>query len=155
MLVGEKVPVIPVGKFVMLMPITALKLEFAAVVRVRVALPPEATLRELRDPVRVKVGGTTTFRVRAAVFESPPLLAMTVRGKLPVLVALVAVKLKAVEPEPGLGKLAGVNVAVTPAGRPLTERLMTALKPPDTDEFRATLAVPPVETEIELAAALN
>jgi len=52
-------------------------------------------------------------------------------------------------PLPGEGTTCGVNVPVTPAGSPLTERLTAALKPPLPVAATFTLAEFPAVTAIE------
>ena len=68
---------------------------------------------------------------------------------------LAAVILSTLEPEPGAGRVAGVNLAETPMGNPVTENATAALKPPVTVTFSAALLLEPAGTarEPEEAAA--
>ena len=65
--------------------------------------------------------------------------------------ALVAVNSIRLLPDPGGGRLAGVNPAVTPPGSPVTENVTAALKPPLTATFTLTLLFDPAVSEREFA----
>jgi hypothetical protein len=67
------------------------------------------------------------------------------------LAELVAVNLITLLPNPGAGRVAGVKVAVTPLGSPVTEKAMAALNPPLTATFTLTLLLDPAVSERELA----
>ena len=59
----------------------------------------------------------------------PPPVPVIVTVRVPVVAREVAVNLRVDVPVPGAPIDAGVNVAVTPEGKLLTDKLMAALKP--------------------------
>jgi hypothetical protein len=84
-----------------------------------------------------------------------PLVTETVAEYEPARTLLAAVILSTLEPEPGAGRVAGVKLAETPLGSPVTENATIALKPPVTVTFSVTLLLEPAGTarELEEAAA--
>ena len=83
-----------------------------------------------------------------------PLVAETVVEYEPARAVLAAVILSTLEPEPGAGRAAGVNLAETPLGNPVTENATAALKPPETVTFSATLLLDPAGTAREFEEAV-
>jgi hypothetical protein len=81
----------------------------------------------------------------------PLLTADTVTEYAPGLALLVAVILSALLPAPGADRLAGVKIAETPLGSPVTEKETPALKPPLTVTFNVRLLFDPALTDRELA----
>ena len=67
--------------------------------------------------------------------------------------APIAESLRTLLPEPGADSVAGLNAAVIPAGKPLTEKVTAALKPPLTVTFKVTLLFDPPVTERAFAEA--
>ena len=86
-----------------------------------------------------------------------PLVAVTVTEYVPEIAPVAALSLRTLLPDPGAGKVAGMKVAETPLGNPVTEKVMPALKPPLTVVPRVTLLFDPAvtETALEAAAAWN
>lgn len=76
---------------------------------------------------RVKFGSAVTFRVNDVVEVVVPLEPVTVTVAAPTVAVFVATKVSVVPAVPVT--VAGLKVAVTPDGRPLTVRLMALLKP--------------------------
>jgi hypothetical protein len=72
----------------------------------------------------------TIVTASGAVAVRPPPDAVTVAEKVPGAAEPVDEMARMALPLPGEGTSWGVNVPVTPAGSPLTERLTAALKPP-------------------------
>jgi hypothetical protein len=64
---------------------------------------------------------------------------------------MLAVILSTLAPDPGADSVAGVKVAETPLGNPVTENETAALNPPLTATFSVTLLFDPAVTETELA----
>jgi len=68
---------------------------------------------------------------------------------------LVAVKVNVELPEPGAAMLVGLKPAVTPEGRPLADRAMALLNPPETAAVMLVVAVDPSCTVTELGLAVS
>jgi hypothetical protein len=66
-----------------------------------------------------------------------------------------AANVSVLDPEPGEGRLAVENAAVTPAGKPVAESVTADLNPPVGDTVNATWAVPPCGTVAEFGAVDN
>lgn len=60
-----------------------------------------------------------------------PLVPVMVIGKVPRVAVLETVKVKFDEPEPGAAIEAGLKLPVTPEGRPVADKAIEALKPPE------------------------
>jgi len=119
-LVGEKFAVSPDGWPETVRFTADLKAEVIVVVAVTVALLPTRIVAEPVDVANVKVAGTETTRLVAAVFAVPLEAAVTVTGYVPAFALDVAANVSVDVPEPGAGKMPGLKPAVTPAGRPPT-----------------------------------
>jgi len=81
----------------------------------------------------------------------PPPLAVIVRLYVPAVVPVAALSVSALLPVPGEAMLAGENVPVTPAGRPLTESATAERNPFKADEEKVALPVLPTTTLTEVA----
>jgi hypothetical protein len=102
-----------------------LKPFWGATVIVLVPFAPCVTLRLLGDPERVKL--PTEFRVRAivVVFVRVPEVPVMVTVTVPIVAALLAVSVNMLAVLAGFG----LNDAVTPLGRPDTDKVMLPLNP--------------------------
>jgi hypothetical protein len=87
---------------------------------------PSATINEVKDGARAKFG-TGMVSEKLTVFVSDPLTPVTVKVYDPPAAVVAAVNFSALTAVPLM--LAGVKVAVTPAGRPETESATAELKP--------------------------
>lgn len=148
---GVKVPVTPAGNPVTVKAIAALKVEFGVAVIVTVfAEPPASMLTELDEDPRLNVGAASTVTESVICCLVVPLIAVTVAEYEPGVAVLAAVSCSVLVPDPGLGSVAGVNVPVTPVGRPVIESATAALKPLLSVTVRVLLAVEPGITDMEL-----
>ena len=75
------------------------------------------------------VDAALTVRLSVWVLVTPPPVAVTVSEAVPTVAVEVADNFKVLLPEPGEAMLAGAKVAVTPFGRPLTEKATAEWKP--------------------------
>jgi hypothetical protein len=96
-----------------------------ATVIVDVTLAPRARLNELGEAERAKFGGGVTVRETVVICARPPDVPEIVTGTVPRDAALLAVSVSVLMAV----VLLGLNVAVTPLGRPEAERLTLRLKP--------------------------
>ena len=92
---------------------------------VPVPLAPWMIFMLLGDTDRVKFGGGFTLRVTVAVFVKLPEIPVMVTMAVPVLAVPLAVSVKVLVAVAGFG----LNVAVTPLGRPDTDKATLLLKP--------------------------
>ena len=98
-----------------------------------------ATERAVGEAVIAKLGSAVTFRVKFAVSVVPPLVPVMVTVAGPTVAVFVAVKVRVLPAEPL--SVAGLKVAVTPAGSPaVTIKSTVPVKPPT--ELSVTLLVP-------------
>jgi hypothetical protein len=154
-LAGSTCAVMPDGNPETASVIAELKVEFGAVVMVKLFEAPGARLIDVLEGVRVNVGAGAIVTERETVCFIDPAAAVTVTEETPALAAEVAVSLSTLLPEPGAGSVAGVNAAVTPAGNPLNEHATGALKPPLTATSRVSLLFDPAVTEREPAVGVT
>lgn len=82
-----------------------------------------------------------------------PLLANTATEYVPALALLDALSLRTLVPEPGAAKVACVNDAEIPLGRPVVVKATGALKPPLTATESVVLLLDPAMTERALGDA--
>src|ERR1700730_12493692 len=92
-----------------------------------VPLVPAGTVTAAGEAEIVKFGSAVTFRVNVVLAVVAPLVPVMVTVAAPTVAGLYGTKERVVPAEPVTD--GGLNVAVTPAGRPLTLRLMGLLKP--------------------------
>jgi hypothetical protein len=95
-------------------------------------------------PQRCKPGAATSTNVSGAVFITPPPEPVTVSVKVPADAYEAAVRVNMLLPVPGDATLVGANLAVTPKGRPLTERPIAALNPLVAPVYTVTGIEPPL-----------
>ena len=86
---------------------------------------------------------------------TPPPLAVTVALNVPVAAALLAVNVSVELPEPGAAIDAGLKLAVTPDGRPETDRATAELNPPETAVETVVVAELPWVTDKLAGEAFN
>jgi hypothetical protein len=82
-------------------------------------------------------------------------VALIVIGTAPIVAEVVADSFIWVVPAPGAASVAGVKLAVTPVGRPVTENATAELKPPTTVVWTWTVVVPPSFRVAAVAAGLT
>src|SRR5262249_12579443 len=88
-------------------------------------------------------------------WETPPPLALIVTVEVPTVAVLLAVNVNVELPEPGAAIDAGLNEAVTPAGKPVAERETAALNPFATVVEMVLVLVPPWARETLAGEALS
>ena len=125
-LVGLKDAVTPLGKPDAVKLTLPLKPFCGVTVIVLVPLAPCVIAKVLGDAERVKFGGAETVSERVVVFERLPEFPVTVSVVVPVAAVLLAVNVKLLVPV----VLLGLKDAVTPLGRPDTDKATLPLKPP-------------------------
>jgi len=126
---GLKLAVTPDGSPMIDNPIEALNPAPGVAVRVTWVVPPRDRLALERLLDSVKVGAGTSPRLIGRVLVTPPPFAVIVSVKAPVAAVEAAASVKVLLPLPGEAMLAGAKPAVTPAGNPLTDKLIEALNP--------------------------
>jgi hypothetical protein len=89
------------------------------------------------------------------VCVTPPPLAVIVTWEVPVVAALLAVKVRVELPLPGAPIKVGLKLAVTPAGRTEADREIAELNPPVTVVEIVLLPEPPCVTDKLVGAALR
>lgn len=94
-------------------------------VMVDVTLAPRARLKEPGEAERAKFGGGATVRETVVTCDRPPDVPVMVTVTVPRAAVLPAVSVSVLEAV----VLLGLNVAVTPLGRPEAERLTLPLNP--------------------------
>ena len=107
-------------------------------------LVPAATVTAAGAAKIVKFGSAVTFRVKVVLDVVAPLVAVMVTVAAPTVAVLDATKVRVEPVEPVTDE--GLKVADTPAGRPLTLRLMGLLKPLIEDTVTLSVAVVPCST---------
>jgi len=90
-------------------------------------LVPAATVTAAGAAEIVKFGSAVTFSVKVVLDVVAPLVAVMVTVAAPTVAVLDATTVRVAPAEPVTDE--GLKVADTPAGRPLTLRLMGLLKP--------------------------
>ncbi len=90
---------------------------------------PAAILAEGREVAKLNVGAPVTVICSGMVRTSVPPVAVSEMVAMPVVAVLDAARLSTVVPEPGAVSEAGVNVAVTPVGRPVAAKVTAELNP--------------------------
>ena len=141
-LAGLKDAVTPVGKPVAVKPTVPLKPASVATVMVALALLPAATFMLVAEEESVKLGVATTVKAIVACADSPADVAVTVSVDAPLTAVAAALSFKVVP----------VNAAVTPAGKPVTDKVGVPLKPLTGVTVRVLVPDPPCVT-IKLAGA--
>jgi hypothetical protein len=133
MLTGLKLAVTPEGIPVAERVTALLNPPETALVIVDVPELPATTLTEEGLAERVKLGVVpfVTVSVMKAVFVTPPPVPVTVIVEVPAAALVLAVSVSVDVPAPP-EMLAGLKLAVTPLGKPLADRLMVLLNPPET-----------------------
>jgi len=130
-LCGLKLALIPDGNPDTERATAALNPPSACAVRVIDTLPLAETDVEVVLPDKVKPG---TFTVSGFVCRTPPPLAVTASKYAPGATLDAAMSVSVLVPEPGSAKLAGLRLAVIPAGKPVTVSATAAL-----NEFAGTV----------------
>src|SRR5947208_875485 len=87
----------------------------------------------LESSCDVVVVPVVTVKETVVVWVMPPPVAVTVTELAPVVAVEAAVKVKVELPLPGAAILAGLKLAVTPAGRADVENEIALLNPPETE----------------------
>ena len=154
MLVGEKFAVMPDGCPLTLRLTAVLKVEVTVVLTETVVLLPTRIVAALVDAVMLNVAGTETTRLTVADFVVPPEVAVTVTLEVPAMAFMPALKVSTELPDPGADNVPGLKLAVTPVGKPVTDRVTGALNP----LLTVTLALNVAElaaAKFKLAGALN
>jgi hypothetical protein len=128
-LAALRLAVTPAGSPLVASDTAPVKPPVRAIVMADVALPPAANASDpgLSDSVKPGVGVAVTVSATVVVAESEPLVPVTVITLVPALAALPTLKLSVVEPVVE----AGLKLAVTPLGTPLTAKLTALVNPPD------------------------
>ena len=98
------------------------------------------------DTERVKFGSAVTVSVMAAVSTVDPLVPVIVTVAAPTVAVAVAVKVSVLPAEPVIE--AGLKLAVTPAGRPLTVKATALSKPLIAETMTLLVAVVPCMTVV-------
>lgn len=117
--VDDNLIVTPLGAPVTLRLTEALKALLLVVVIFVVPLEPIAASIEDDESVMTSAGVLTTVRLSAAECEMLPLLPTTFTAYTPAVTLAAATNVKVVLPD--AESVAGENVDVTPAGKPVTE----------------------------------
>ena len=133
-----------------------LKLPDAAVVMVEVPEFFRATLNEVGEAETVKPEGDAAVTVSetVAVCVVLPAAAVTVTGYVPAELVASTARVRVDVPEPGAGRMAGLKLAVTPAGWPAADRATGELKPWGTAMVRAEVTLAPGAAETEAGTAV-
>ena len=128
----------------------------AVVVTVTVPLDPRVILLEVGETAIVNVPtlGAFTVSVTVVVLASPAPAAVTVSVYVPVATVDATVSPSVDVPEPGAAIEAGLNVAVTPVGAPLTDSVTAELNVPPAVVVMVELPLPPCTTETAAGEAL-
>jgi hypothetical protein len=122
---GLKAAVTPLGKPDADKLTLPVKPFWGATVMLLEPLNPWATVRLLGDAERLKFGAAVTVREMVVVWVKPPETPVIVTVDVPVAAVLLAVNVK----ELVVVAEAGLNVAVTPLGRPDADKPTVPLKP--------------------------
>lgn len=93
-----------------------------------------------------KVNAAATVRFTLVVDVSPPPVAVTVRVEVPGATVAPTARVNTLDPDPGAVKLVDANVAVTPAGAPLTASVTAWLNPPATPIVAVDVPLAPCRT---------
>jgi len=120
---------------------------FVAVVTVTLPFEPAATSMYAAESVSVSGGALTTVKLSAADCEVAPLVPTMFIAYTPGAVLAEATKVRVVLPE--AESVAGANVAVTPAGNPVTENRIEELNPLLVFTVKAAVVLPPGSTEAD------
>jgi hypothetical protein len=154
MLDGEKLAVTPLGTPVMDKATAPLNPLASTEVRVMRAEVPATTVALAALAVSVKLG-VNTVRLRLAVLLIPPPAAAMVTVEIPGAVVEIAAKVIVQRPLPGAAILLRENFAVTPVGRPLTDRMIAELNPAPPAVVTVTGIDPPRATLALVALSVN
>jgi hypothetical protein len=128
MLAGAKLAVTPLGSPLIEIATAELNPFANMVVRVMWVEPPRATLTLVALVVKV-MPGVGTFKLTACVLVIPPPAADTVKVETPGAAVEPTDRVMVLCPLPGAAMLAGLKVAVTPDGSPVTDNAMPELNP--------------------------
>lgn len=99
--------------------------------------------------------GFSTVSVSVTLRVTPPPLPFSVTVAVPAFALVAAYNFIVVLPLPGEGTVEGANAAVTPAGNPLTEKLMGDLKPAAIALVTVKDALPPAAMLIFVTLGFN
>ena len=162
MLEREKLAVTPLGTPAMDKARAELNPFLSTEIRVMRPEVPATTVALEALAVSVKVG-INTVRLRLAVLLIPPPAAVTVTVETAAAVVEPADKVIVLRPLPGAARLLRENFAVTPFGRPLTDRMIAELNPaPPTvvtvtgiDPPRAALALVALSVSVKVARTVR
>ena len=105
------------------------------------------------DTEIVKFGAAVTVRVNVALSVVEPLVPVTVTVAVPTVAVAEAVKVSVLPVEPVT--VAGLKLAVTPAGRPLALKATALLKPLIAETVTLLVAVVPCMTVVPEAETLK
>src|SRR5262249_40939784 len=100
-----------------------------AVVMVSEAVLPGVMLALVALDRREMPGAGFTVSAKGTALESPPPVAAMERVALPAVAPDATVRVSVLFPLPGAARLAGANFAVTPEGKPLTDKATAELNP--------------------------
>src|SRR5271154_608817 len=120
---------------------------------VLVGLDPGGNEIAVGDTEIVKFGAAVTVRVNVALSVVEPLVPVTVTVAVPTVAVAEAVKVSVLPVEPVT--VAGLKLAVTPAGRPLALKATALLKPLIAETVTLLVAVVPCMTVVPEAETLK
>jgi hypothetical protein len=128
---GEKLVVTPAGAPETESATAELRVELAAVVNRTVPVLLAATVTPLADGVRVKDGGNgDTTKLTGTVRVTFAAVAVIVSGYVPATAAEVTCSVNRSLPKVGPRRVGAAKVGLTPAGKPLTDRVSVELNAP-------------------------
>lgn len=138
---GAKLACMPEGRPVALSETLPVSPPKKATVIVSVGFVPGGNEIVVGEAEMVKLGAETTVRLSAAVLTVEPLVPVTSREYVPGTAVAEAVSVRLLPAAPVTE--AGLKVAVTPVGRPVTLNAMVPLKPPVMPTVMLLVAVVP------------
>lgn len=150
---GEKFACSPLGRPVALTDTLPVSPPTKVMVNVSVGFVPIGKETVVEEAVIVKLGAATTVRLSVAVSVVEPLVPVTVSGYVPGTAVAEAVKVSVLPAEPVTE--AGLKVAVTPAGNPVTVNATALSKPLIALTETPLVAVVPCSTDAPVAEREN
>lgn len=150
---GAKLICMPLGAPVALIDTLPVSPPSKVMVKESVGFVPTGKLTVAEEAVIENWGEKATIRLRLAVSTVEPLVPVTVRGYVPGTAVAAAVKLSVLPAEPVTE--AGLKVAVTPAGTPVTANVTGLSKPLIALTETPLVAVVPCSTVTPVAEMEN